>query len=677
MRNPLLESAPLPAFSRIKPSHVVPAIEQLLRDSRLGIDRLLRSTEGYSWKSLIAPIEALNNQLDLAWSSVCHLNSVADTPELREAYNTCLPKLAEYAAEMGHNRALYLAYREVAEKEPHLDPVQRKVLDNALRDFHLAGVDLPDEKKARYKEISQELSRLTSKFEQNLLDATHAWSKTFTGPAALAGLPATGLDLARQAAEERGEQGWMLTLDFPSYYAVMTHADDRSLRREMYEAHVTRASDRGPHAGQWDNSEVMEQILGLRHEAARLLGFANYAERSLVTKMAASTDQVERFLLDLAERSLPQARCELEELRDFAREAHGLSGLEVWDIGYYSEKLRQHRYAISEEELKPYFPATRVVPGLFAVAERLFGIRIAPVQGADVWHPDVQFFEVRDSSGGLRGQFYLDLHARPHKRGGAWMDDCAGRFVNDRFQQTPVAYLTCNFSPPLGGNPALLTHSEVETLFHEFGHGLHHMLTRIDHPAVSGINGVAWDAVELPSQFMENYCWEREALALFAAHYETGEPLPGELYDRMLAAKHFQSGMQMARQLEFSLFDLRIHRDYDPDQGGRIYPMLDQVREQVSVVQPPEWNRFPHGFSHIFAGGYGAGYYSYKWAEVLSADAFSLFEEKGIFDRETGLSFLRNILEKGGSEDAMDLFTAFRGRVPDIAPLLRHSGINQ
>ncbi|OGT90615.1 MAG: oligopeptidase A [Gammaproteobacteria bacterium RIFOXYA12_FULL_61_12] len=677
MSNPLLEPTPLPAFSRIKPEHVLPAIEDLLQDSRTGIARLLQNRHGYSWKNLIAPIEELDNQLDLAWSPVSHLNSVADTPELREAYNTCLPKLAEYAAEMGHNRALYLAYREVAEKDPHLNPVQRKVLDNALRDFHLAGVDLPDEKKARYKEISQELSRLTSKFEQNLLDATHAWSKTFTDPAALAGLPSTDLGLARQTAEERGEQGWIVTLDFPSYYAVMTYADDPALRREMYEAYATRASDRGPHAGHWDNGETMEQILALRHEAAQLLGFANYAERSLVTKMASSTEQVERFLLDLAERSLPQARHELDELRTFAMETHGASGLEVWDIGYYSEKLRRHRYAISQEELKPYFPATRVIPGLFAVAERLFGIRIAPVQGVDVWHPEVQFFEVRDPGGELRGEFYLDLHARPHKRGGAWMDDCAGRFVNDRFRQTPVAYLTCNFSPPVGGRPALLTHSEVETLFHEFGHGLHHMLTRIDYPAVSGINGVAWDAVELPSQFMENYCWERDALALFAGHYETGEPLPGELYERMLAAKHFQSGMQMVRQLEFSLFDLRIHRDYDPAQGGRINPMLDRVREQVSVVRPPEWNRFPHGFSHIFAGGYAAGYYSYKWAEVLSADAFSLFEEKGIFDPETGMAFLRNILEKGGSEDAMNLFTAFRGREPDIAPLLRHSGINQ
>ncbi|MBU0499925.1 MAG: oligopeptidase A [Gammaproteobacteria bacterium] len=677
MSNPLLEPSPLPAFSRIKPEHVVPAIDALLQDNRAGIERLLQNRLGYSWKNLIEPIDELDNQLDLAWSPVRHMNSVVDSPELREAYNACLPKLAEYSTEMGHNRALYLAYREVAEKEPDLDSAQRKVLENALRDFHLAGVDLPEEKKARYKEISQGLSSLVSKFEQNLLDATHAWSKSFADPVALAGLSATDLDLARQIAEEQGKQGWVVNLDFPSYYAVMTYADDRALRREMYEAYATRASDRGPYAGQWDNGDIMEQILALRHEAAQLLGFANYAERSLVTKMAASTDQVEQFLLDLAERSRPQAMRELEELRAFAEEEQGLSDLKVWDIGYYSEKLRRHRYAVSQAELKSYFPVTRVIPGLFAVAERLFGIRIAEVQGCDTWHPDVLLYEIHDPAGALRGQFYLDLYARPHKRGGAWMDDCAGRFVNDRIRQTPVAYLTCNFARPVGGKPALLTHNEVETLFHEFGHGLHHMLTRIDHPAVSGISGVAWDAVELPSQFMENYCWEREALALFTAHYETGAPLPADLYDRMLAAKHFQTGMQMVRQLEFSLFDLRIHRDYDPVLGGRIYPILHQVRELVSVVHPPEWNRFPHGFSHIFAGGYAAGYYSYKWAEVLSADAFSLFEERGIFDPETGQSFLRNILEKGGSADAMDLFVAFRGREPAIEPLLRHSGIAQ
>lgn len=675
MNNPLLETSPLPMFSRIKPEHVVSAIDQLLADNRAGIERLLNTTSDYSWQTLVEPIEALDNRLELAWSPVRHMNSVVDTPELREAYNACLPKLAEFSTEMGQNAALFRAYRQVSEQESELDVVQRKVLKNALRDFHLSGVDLPEEQKVRFKEISQELSQLTSKFEQNLLDATQAWTKVFQGSEALSGLPASDLDMARHTAEQRGEPGWMVTLEFPSYYSVMTYADDRGLRREMYEAYSTRASDRGPHAGRWDNGEIMESILALRHEAAQLLGFPSYAERSLVKKMANSTDQVMQFLLDLAERSLPQARRELAELREFAHTQQDVTELEPWDVGYFSEKLRCHRYAISQEELKPYFPAPRVISGLFAVAERLFGVCIAEVEDIDTWHPDVRFFEIRDPDGSLRGAFYLDPYARPHKRGGAWMDECVGRFVNQRVHQSPVAYLTCNFTPPVGGRPALLTHDEVETLFHEFGHGLHHMLTRIDHPPVSGISGVAWDAVELPSQFMENYCWEREALALFAAHYETGASIPEDLYRRMLAAKHFQSGMQMVRQLEFALFDFRIHREYDPAEGGRICRILDEVRNRVSVLRPPEWNRFPHGFSHIFAGGYAAGYYSYKWAEVLSADAFSLFEERGIFDPETGRSFLRNILEKGGSEDAMALFVAFRGREPDIRPLLRHSGI--
>ncbi len=455
----------------------------------------------------------------------------------------------------------------------------------------------------------------------------------------------------------------------------MSYADNRELRRELYEAYATRASDQGPHAGQWDNTEAMEQILALRHEQAQLLGFANYAERSLARKMARSTGEVMHFLTDLARRSRPQAQRELDALKSFARERHGMSELEAWDIGYYAEKLRQERYDISQEMLKPYFPETRVVPGMFAVVERLYGITITQVDGIDTWHPDVRFYEIRDHDGRLRGQFYLDLYARPKKRGGAWMDDCASRFFTDSIGQIPVAYLTCNFSPPVDGEPALFTHDEVETLFHEFGHGLHHLLTCIDYPAVAGISGVAWDAVELPSQFMENWCWEKEALDLISGHVQTGEPIPDALYRRMKEAKHFQSAMMMVRQLEFSLFDFRIHLEYDPSKGGRIYDILDQVREQVAVVRPPAWNRFPHGFSHIFAGGYAAGYYSYKWAEVLSADAFSLFEERGIFDTEAGRAFLHEILEQGGSKDAMELFVAFRGREPEIEPLLRHSGI--
>jgi oligopeptidase A len=455
----------------------------------------------------------------------------------------------------------------------------------------------------------------------------------------------------------------------------MTYADDRGLRREIYEAYQTRASDQGPNGGQFDNSENMERILALRHEQARLLGFDNYAECSLERKMARSTDEVMQFLHDLAACSKHHAERELEELRAFAREQHGVADLEPWDIAYYSEKLRQHRYNITQEEVKPYFPATRVIPGMFEVVGRLYGVSFHEVAGIESWHPEVKFYEIRDHDGGLRGQFYFDLYARQNKRGGAWMDTCQSRMKTRSIEQIPVAYMVCNFTPPVGNKPALLTHDEVETLFHEFGHGLHHMLTRVDYSAVSGINGVAWDAVELPSQFMENYCWQREALDLFAAHYESGARIPQELYQRMLAAKNFQSGMMMVRQLEFALFDFRIHREYDPQRGGRIYEILDQVRDEVAVVLPPAWSRFAHAFSHIFAGGYAAGYYSYKWAEVLSADAFALFEENGVFDPATGQSFLHNILERGGSRDAMDLFVAFRGREPEIDALLRHSGI--
>jgi oligopeptidase A len=455
----------------------------------------------------------------------------------------------------------------------------------------------------------------------------------------------------------------------------MAYADSRELRREMYEAYVTRASDEGPQALRFDNGPIMEKLLALRHEAARLLGFDNYAERSLATKMATRTDQVMSFLTDLAQRSLPVAHRDLNELRQYAREYAGMADIEAWDTTYFSEKLRQHKYSITQEELKPYFPENQVLQGLFDVVHRLYGYSIRQVQGIDVWHEDVRFYEIVDAAGGVQGQFYLDLYARPHKRGGAWMDDCVTRMRRGDTVQTPVAYLTCNFSPPIGNDPALFTHDEVETLFHEFGHGLHHMLTKVDHPSVAGISGVPWDAVELPSQFMENFCWQRDALDVMSAHYKTGERLPQELFQRMLAAKNFQSGLQMVRQLEFSIFDFRLHLEYDPKRGGNVYGLLDEVRKQVAVIHPPSFNRFPHSFSHIFAGGYAAGYYSYKWAEVLSADAFSCFEENGIFDRETGLHFLRTILEQGGSRDPMELFVEFRGREPQIDALLRHSGI--
>ena len=675
MSNPLLEQTGLPAFSRIKPEHVEPAIDELLAENRRRIAELLDSVDQPTWENLVEPIEEWEDRLGRVWSPVSHMNSVVNSDELRAAYNACLPKLSDYATEMGHNERLFAAYKAVAAKPDQLDPAQRKVLENALRDFHLAGVDLPPADKERFKAISQELSKLTSTYSENVLDATDAWSKHIDDAAALAGLPQSALDLAKQTAEQRGEQGWLLTLDYPSFFPVMTYADDPALRREVYEAYQTRASDQGPHAGKYDNTANMERLLALRHEQARLLGFANYAECSLARKMARSTDEVMHFLHDLAARSKPQAARELGELKAFAAEHHGVAELDPWDIAYYSEKLRQHCYSITQEEVKPYFPATRVVPGMFEVVGRLYGVSFHAAHGIDTWHPDVKFYEIRDHDGSLRGQFYFDLYARQNKRGGAWMDDCQSRMKTRSVEQIPVAYMTCNFTPPVGGKPALLTHDEVETLFHEFGHGLHHMLTRVDYVAISGINGVAWDAVELPSQFMENFCWERAALDLFAAHYESGERIPDDLYRRMLAAKNFQSGMMMVRQLEFSMFDFRIHREYDPAQGGRIYDILNQVRDEVAVIRPPSWNRFAHAFSHIFAGGYAAGYYSYKWAEVLSADAFSLFEENGVFDQATGQSFLHNILEMGGSKDAMDLFVAFRGREPKIDALLRHTGI--
>ncbi|TAN68935.1 MAG: oligopeptidase A [Methylobacter sp.] len=676
MNNPLLANSTLPLFSQIKPEHVVPAIDQLLAEARSSVEQHLAATQHYTWKNLIEPLEDADDKLNKAWSPVSHINSVLNSDELRDAYNACLPKLSAYSTEMGQNEALFKAYRFIAESDEFatLDTAQQKIIHNALRDFKLSGIDLDNEKKQRYKDISQELSALASNYEENLLDATNAWSKLIRDKQDLAGLPESALAQAKQTAESHNEDGWMITLQFPSYISVMTYADNRELRREHYEAFATRASDHGPHAGQWDNSENMEKILALRHEKARLLGFKNYAELSLATKMAEKPDDVTHFLEDLADRSWRHARKDLAELREFAKH-HGIHDLQAWDMAYYSEKMRQYFYQLSQEEVKAYFPITRVLPGLFAIVEKLYGLQISEISDFDSWHPDVRFFQIHDQNGSVRGQFYLDLYARAKKRGGAWMDDCVNRKRFDDTIQTPVAYLTCNFTPPTDDTPALLTHDEVTTLFHEFGHGLHHMLTQVDHLGVSGINGVEWDAVELPSQFMENWCWEKEALALMSGHYQSDEKLPDALFDKMIAAKNFQAGMIMVRQLEFSLFDFRIHRDYDSEKGGRIYETLEQVREQVAVVRPPEFNRFAHSFSHIFAGGYAAGYYSYKWAEVLSSDAFSLFEEQGIFDRETGKAFLTNILEQGGSQTAMELFINFRGRKPTIDALLRHNGI--
>lgn len=677
MSNPLLENYVLPPFSEIKPEHVEPAVTQAISQARQAVDKLLTQVSHPTWETLVEPMEDIDVSIDRVWSPVSHMNSVVNSDELRKAYNACLPMLSEFGTELGQNEDLYRAYKQLAESEAYLslDTAQKKVIDNAVRDFRLSGVELNQADRDEYKNITQKLTELSAKFEENLMDATHGWKKHITDKELLSGLPESTIAMAEQFAKRDNVDGWVFTLDFPSYMPVMSYADNREFREEMYTAFATKASDQGPNAGQWDNTQVMADILKLRHRLANLLGFANHAERSLATKMAQSPEQVMDFLNDLAERSKPIAVKEFEELKAFAKETAGMDELQAWDVTYFAEKLRQQRYSISQEELKPYFPEDKVVSGLFAVVNRLYGLVISERTDIDTWHKDVRFFEIRESNGNLRGQFYLDLYARQHKRGGAWMDECLVRRKTAKGLQTPVAFLTCNFSEPVGDKPALFTHDEVTTLFHEFGHGLHHMLTKIDYAGVSGINGVAWDAVELPSQFMENWCWEREALDLISGHYETGEKLPDDLYEKMIAARNFQSAMMMVRQLEFSIFDFRLHLEFDPEGGNQVDKILAEVRDQVAVVQPPKFNRFAHSFGHIFAGGYAAGYYSYKWAEVLSADAFSKFEEKGIFDRETGLEFLNNILEQGGSKEPMELFIAFRGREPEIDALLRHSGI--
>jgi oligopeptidase A len=675
MSNPLLNMQGLPPFSQIKPEHIVPAMEQVLNDNRIQIANLLIKSKHYTWDNFIQPLNELNDRLNRIWSPIGHLHGVADSEELRQAYNACLPLLSTYRSEIGQNKNLYAAYQAIANSLAfaQLEIAQQQIIKNELRDFHLAGVDLPADKQARYKEIQQQLSQLATRFAENVLDATHAWKKHITDERLLAGLPESLLNLARQNAEQEQLAGWVLTLDWPCYQPVLNYADNRELRYEMYVAYMTRASDQGPNAGQWDNSAVMTEILALRHELATLLDFANYAEYSLSTKMAETPQPVLTFLTDLAQRTKPVALKELEQLQAFAQEQYGVDQLEMWDIPYYSEKLRQHLYDISQEMLRAYFPLPKVLTGLFSVVQRLYGITIQHSDAVDTWHPEVQFFSIYDDSGELRGQFYLDCFARRGKRGGAWMDECIVRHRTQRGLQLPVAYLVCNFTPPIGQQPTLLTHQEVITLFHEFGHGLHHLLTRVDYAPVAGINGVAWDAVELPSQFMENWCWQREALDLLAGHYQTGEALPKELFTKMLAAKNFQVGLFMLRQLEFALFDLRLHTEYTPELD--IQTLLNDVRQQVSVLFPPAFNRFQHGFTHIFSGSYAAGYYSYKWAEVLSADAFAQFEEQGIFDRATGQQFLQTILEPGGSQEPMKLFVAFRGREPRIEALLKHIGI--
>ncbi|HAT2908267.1 TPA: oligopeptidase A [Serratia marcescens] len=678
MTNPLLTPFSLPPFSAIRPEDIVPAVQSALADCRAAVERVVAQPGPFTWDNLCQPLAESDDRLSRIWSPIGHLNSVKNSPELRAAYEQALPLLSEYGTWVGQHEGLYQAYRSLKEGAAFeaLSVPQRKAVDNALRDFELSGIGLSADKQQRYGEIVARLSELGSTYSNNVLDATMGWSKLITDEAELSGLPESALAQAQAMAQAKEQDGWLLTLDMPSYLPVLTYADNRALREEMYRAFATRASDQGPNAGKWDNSEVMAETLALRHELAQLLGFDTYADKSLATKMAESPEQVIGFLSDLAKRARPQAEQELAQLRAFAKQHYGVDELEAWDITYYGEKQKQHLFSISDEQLRPYFPEQRVVEGLFEVVKRIYGITAKERKDVETWHPDVRFFDLFAANGELRGSFYLDLYARENKRGGAWMDDCVGSLRKaDGTLQKPVAYLTCNFNRPLGNQPALFTHNEVTTLFHEFGHGLHHMLTQIDTAGVSGINGVPWDAVELPSQFMENWCWEPEALAFISGHYQSGEPLPKAMLDKLLAAKNYQAALFILRQLEFGLFDFRMHFEYSPEKGAQILPTLAEVKKMVAVVPSPSWGRFPHAFSHIFAGGYAAGYYSYLWAEVLSADAYSRFEEEGIFNAETGKSFLDNILSRGGSEEPMALFKRFRGREPQLDAMLRHYGI--
>jgi oligopeptidase A len=666
----------LPVFSGIQPDAIQPALKQIIAQNRMALNKLLEQKK-LTWDNFMVPLEDLSDQLARFWAPISHLHATAESDALRIAYNTCLPLLTEYHSELMQNESIYQAVQSIIQAPEYskLNPAQRKILNNELRDFKLAGVHLPPAAKARFAELQKQMSRLSAKFSENVLDATHAWTLHVTDPEALLGLPDQTLKIAEQTAQQRGVSGWVFTLDYGCYSSVMKHLVHRELRWLMYEAFVTRASDQGPHAGRWDNTAIMEDILKTRHEIAQLASYPNYAEYSLATKMAKTPSQVMSFLTDLMEKSKPTAIHELEELAAFAA-TDSITTLEAWDLPYYSEKLRQSILALTQEDLRFYFPIHKVLEGLFNIVSKLFGIKIIERFGIDTWHPQVQFFEVYDSKDTLRGYFYTDLYARPRKREGAWMDECRARRQSaDGRLQLPVAFLTCNFTSPLNNQPALLGHEDVQTLFHEFGHCLHELLTQVNYASISGINGVPWDAVEFPSQFLEHWCWGKEAIALISSHIETGEPLPDALFNKLLATKNFQPGLHLLRQLEFAIFDFRLHLEYDPNKGAQVQAMIDETRQQVSVIHTPTFNRFQHSFSHIFAGGYAAGYYSYKWAEVLSSDAYELFAEKGIFDRATGQLFLTHILECGGAYDPMELYVAFRGHEPTIEALLRQSGL--
>lgn len=676
MKTSLFTQNELPAFHSIEAKDIFPTIQGMLEQNKATLQRLLDNKEGYTWENLMHPLEEMNDTLSKAWSPISHLRAVTESDELRTAYNKVLPLLTEYHTEISQNEALYKAIASIANGPEFnkLDAAQRKIIENDMRDFKLAGIHLPADKKARLAELEQTLSQLTTKFSENILDATNAWYLRVEDESTLEGLPPQALELAKENAKLRNLTGFVFTLDYPSYSTAIQFLKNRGYRETLYNAYVTRASDQGPFANKWDNTRIMQDILAARLEIAKLVGFDTFADYSLATKMAKKPTDVLHFLHDLVQRCRPMAIKEYQALRDLAK-ADGIDELQSWDAPYYSEQLQLKTFHFTQEDVRPYFPIDKALSGLFAIVKQLYGITVTKQTDIETWHPDAQFFALHDESGNLRGGFYIDLYARQKKRDGAWMDECRTRKLNADKLQLPVAYLTCNFMPPVDGQPALLTHDDVLTLFHEFGHCLHHMLTKVNYPSVAGINGVPWDAVEFPSQFMENFCWEKESLALIAGHFETGAPLPDDLYEKMLAAKHFQTGLQMLRQLEFSLFDFRLHLEFDPSKTNQTQTILDEVRDEVSVVKPPVFNRFQNSFSHIFAGGYAAGYYSYKWAEVLSSDAYAQFEENGIFDAATGRAFMQHILEIGGTRDPMEAFTAFRGREPQIDALLRHSGV--
>jgi oligopeptidase A len=680
--NPLLDFSGLPRFTEVRPDHVTPAVDHLLQHDREVVARLLADTAAPTWENFVLPLDDANEKMSRAWGQVSHLNAVMNSDELREVYNANLPKITQYYAELGQNLALFAKYKALrASKEfVSLSPARKKIIENELRDFRLSGAELAEDKKPRFLEIQEELSTLCSRFSDNILDATNDYTLLIDDAAELSGIPADDLQAAAEAAEAAGKKGWLFTLKAPSYMPVLQYADSRTLREKLYIAYSQRASEFGKQ--EWDNTPLITQILKLRAEEAHLLGYANYAELSLTSKMANTPQQILQFLRELAQHARPLAEKDLLELREFANSQLALTDLQSWDVGYASEKLRQQRYAFSEQDVKQYFPEDVVIAGMFNVVQKIYGLSLR-LSSAPVWHEAVRFFDVCDADGKLIGQFYMDLYARNSKRGGAWMDDAITRRritpgMHVPFAiQTPVAYLNCNFAPPVGGKPALFTHDDVITLFHEFGHGLHHLLTEVEELGVSGISGVEWDAVELPSQFMENFCWEWEVLCSMTRHADSGEKLPRELFDKMLAAKNFQIGLQTLRQIEFSIFDMRLHSDFDAEGKQSVLELLAEVRKEVAVLIPPGYNRFQNSFSHIFSGGYAAGYYSYKWAEVLSADAYSLFEEHGVFNAEIGARFRKEVLAVGGSRNAMESFIAFRGREPSIDALLRHSGLKQ